>query len=327
VAKPPKRKTTPATPVHPRSAVRGRVSSEPGLHGHAALGAAAVHGDQARTVLRVTGDIVLREPQIDAVRDMIRAVEQQTREELARARAQFKHKGNRGTGGEEAVRTLLRSHLPRRLDIGRGEVIDTYGGRSAETDVIICNEDQPFTYARESPGLYLIEGVAAVGEVKAVLTTAFLRQAVEKSVRFKELRPTGTNIMGMVGPRDPNAFGENPPAFLFAYSSRMPLETIISTLKEQQSVHEPSQRMLEGVFCLDRGAAIDIGDGSGPLKVKGPDGKMQRGWVEIARSDVTFQFLAWLSMSMRRMFRSDSILTKYLLPHVIGDLKDLPING
>lgn len=99
----------------------------------------------------------------------IAAVEEQMRAKLAEIRATLRHAGGKGQQVEEEIRSFLREYLPRRLEVGHGEIIDTSGARSSETDVIIVTDDHPFTFARDLPGLFFVEGVCGVGEVKAVL--------------------------------------------------------------------------------------------------------------------------------------------------------------
>jgi hypothetical protein len=116
------------------------------------------------------GRVRLIEPKDQVLRAHIAQVEQQMRSELAKARATFAHNAYRGDEGEAAFRSVLRQFLPRRFELGHGEVIDSFGWRSAQTDVVIANEDHPFIFSPDKPGLFLIEGVSAAGEVKAVLT-------------------------------------------------------------------------------------------------------------------------------------------------------------
>jgi hypothetical protein len=100
----------------------------------------------------------------------IAAVEVQMRAKLAEIRATLDHAGSKGQRVEEDVfRTFLREYLPRRLEIGHGEVVDTLGARSPQTDVIIATEDHPFTFTRELPGLFFVEGVCAAAEVKTTV--------------------------------------------------------------------------------------------------------------------------------------------------------------
>jgi hypothetical protein len=123
--------------------------------------------------------------------DKIRRVENQMRESLAETRETFTHSGNKGTTVEDALSKVVREYLPRRLDITNGEIIDSCGNRSGQADLIIVNEDHPFTISStRGPSLCFIEGVSAVGEIKSVLTSTELRNVLRNSVKYKKLRLT-----------------------------------------------------------------------------------------------------------------------------------------
>jgi hypothetical protein len=99
----------------------------------------------------------------------IAAVEQQMRAKLAEIRATLDHAGDKGQHMEEVFRAFLREYLPRRLEIGHGEVIDSFGNRSAQTDIVIATDDHPFTFSRGQAGLFFAEGVCGAGEAKTIL--------------------------------------------------------------------------------------------------------------------------------------------------------------
>jgi len=106
------------------------------------------------------------------------------RADLAAIRARFEQSGNKGSSVEEVMRSFLRDYLPRRLEVGHGEVIDTFGQRSRQTDVVLATEDHPYTFKPESPGLFFVEGVAAAAEVKSVLTSGELDGALQNALAF-----------------------------------------------------------------------------------------------------------------------------------------------
>src|SRR4051812_27988330 len=117
--------------------------------------------------------------------DLVAATKLQMTAKLAEGRPKFQHSTLKGGAVENADRDFLRSFVPRRLAIGTGEVIDHNGNRSAQTDVVVANEDHPFTFTGDDPGLFFIEGVSAAGEVKSVLTTQHMASTIEASRRFK----------------------------------------------------------------------------------------------------------------------------------------------
>lgn len=93
------------------------------------------------------------------LRDKISALESQMRARLDEIRATYEHAGDKGASVEDSFRTFLREYLPRRLDIGHGEIIDTENRRSKQTDIVIVTEDHPLTFTPSAPGLFFIDGV------------------------------------------------------------------------------------------------------------------------------------------------------------------------
>ncbi|MGI8691433.1 MAG: DUF6602 domain-containing protein, partial [Geodermatophilaceae bacterium] len=97
------------------------------------------------------------------------AQEDVLRAALTQARAENDHAGVKGSRVEVADREFLRKRLSRRLDVGHGEIVDQSGKRSNQIDVVVADLDQPFGGSGEAgddPSLFLIDGVAACGEVK-----------------------------------------------------------------------------------------------------------------------------------------------------------------
>lgn len=242
------------------------------------------------------------------------AVGKEMLSELAKIRAKFKNTTDVGTGTESAIRVFLREYLPRILEVGTGEVIDSYGSRSPQTDVVIVTEDHPFTFRGDSPGLFFVEGVGAAAEVKTQLTTAGIVDACDKSKEFKNLRAAPfTGLSMSKGSDKANHLG--PPYFLFAFESEVTLDLVCEKVRDYQAEHAiKSGDFLDAVFVLDRGAVIDLGDGTGPLKLMQENGSEAVGWVTNQSGNALFDLLIWLSVYMPKRVRMDSILSHYLLP-------------
>jgi len=249
------------------------------------------------------------------LKDKIRAVEVQMTAKLEEARATFAHSGDKGTSVEEAFRSFLRLYLPRRLEVGQGEVVDRGGRRSKQTDVVVANEDHPFTFTRDLPGLFFIEGVSAAGEVRSSLTSEGLEGALSSSVSFKKLETRyGRGEMINTNPSDRARFYRCPPWFLMAFESQLSLPTIHSRIVEFERAHAVEQnRFADAVFVLEAGSVINFGDGQGALKFTGSDGKPRPGWV-VRKSDcVLYDLLSWLCGVMPRVLRFRPILVGYLV--------------
>lgn len=77
------------------------------------------------------------------------------------------HPGLYGIAGEEAVRSFLRKHLPRKYGIGTGHVV-SYEANSAQVDAVVFDTQECFTVPiTETSTLFSIEGVYAVIAIKS----------------------------------------------------------------------------------------------------------------------------------------------------------------
>ena len=96
-----------------------------------------------------------------------------------------------GDAMEFPVRGKLEQILPRGIGVGSGFVIDTNGGTSQQTDVVLYEKDIcPVLSINNTPGTthYPCEGVIAVGQVKSILTKPLLKQEFKKIASVKQLQ-------------------------------------------------------------------------------------------------------------------------------------------
>jgi len=217
---------------------------------------------------------------------------------------------------EDAFRTFLREYLPRRLAIGQGEIIDSKGQHSTQTDVVIVNEDHPFTFKDDLPAMFFIEGVVGAAEIKSILTSEQLKQSIQNSRVFKKLyQIPGVGTMINATRSDIERYYKSPPWFLFAYESQLDLATIHEYLVKASigdSLESPS--LLDAIFVLGKGWIINFGDGKGIFQFRATDGESKPGWVWQYDSSSLFWLMAWFSTVMPRMVRYKPILPEYLLP-------------
>ncbi|GAA4160932.1 hypothetical protein GCM10022286_17740 [Gryllotalpicola daejeonensis] len=247
------------------------------------------------------------------------AEETRLRAALQQARSDFDHRGVRGDVLENAVRAFLRGHLPRRLDVGTGEVIDRYGTRSPQLDVIIANEDQPLVYGVEEPGLYLAEGVSAIGEVKTRLDGEALGDILRKGAQLRQMRMT-PNVGDQVqhsNPSDIARFVMSFPFFAIAMESSLSLDTIQQRLTSEPLV--PSSdgsgtqlSKLDALFVLDKGVLLFVGDGTGQLQMETFDGQKVQGWGSTVQLGPLMELFMWINSVMPRVRRGISIALPYL---------------
>jgi hypothetical protein len=237
------------------------------------------------------------------------AIEAKLAASLEEVRAELNHKGNKGSKIEQELRIFLKEHLPRTYSCGQGEIIDLSGATSKQTDIIITNEYHPFIYQENTPGLYLIEGVSAVGEVKSILDKSALETTIASATVLRGLKnDPGQGTTRRISAGDAKFF-DSPPFFLFAFETALSLETIDECLKENLTKHG---RTIDAVFILKKGHAVDFGDGKGALTVPRSDGTNVTGWLTRKDENVLLHFLGWLHACMPLTQRVIPILPPYL---------------
>ena len=96
-----------------------------------------------------------------------------------------------GAAMEAPVRDQLGQILPQGIAVGSGFVIDSYGGTSRQSDVVLYERDIcPVFTVNNTPETtyYPCEGVIAVGEIKSMIDTKDLADAFTKAESVKRLR-------------------------------------------------------------------------------------------------------------------------------------------
>lgn len=254
------------------------------------------------------------------LKDKIAAVEAQMKARLNELRITFAQAGDKGISVEDTFRKFLREYLPRRLEVGAGEVVDTKGHRSRQTDMVIVNEDHPLTFTRDLPGLFFVEGVCAAGEAKTILTSEELEKAIDNSFHFKQLEiMPGYNTMVSSNPSDLRRFYKCPPYFLVAFSSQLKLSSILERievfLKLKGCGVNEINAVVDAIFIIDQGWAINFGDGTGCFQFITSEGAPTEGWMWLHSDTVLFDLVGWLSTVMPRIIRYEPILPLYILPH------------
>lgn len=228
----------------------------------------------------------------------------------------------KGDAVEDATRSFLETHLPRRFGVGQGEVIDRFGKRTSQLDVVVLNDDQPLNYEPEQPGVFLAEGVSAIGEVKSKLTRSELEDIVKKGRRVRELSiAVQKGEITMVNPSDEPRFRRSFPYFAVAMETTMSTESILEALRDVAPVPdyepgeaEPGLAPLDGLFVLGTGAFLNLGNGQGEIFMEQSDGSRIKGWSEVTGDTALVWMFGWLDIVMPRTIRWSSIAAPYLFP-------------
>jgi len=244
--------------------------------------------------------------------------EKMLRNQLELIREKYRNSGNKGNHAEHEFRNFLKEHLPRRFDVGHGEVIDLDDGVAGalegpgQIDVFVVDDRHPRLSSSDLPSTYFIEGVLSAGEVKTSLTSDHLKTALEKARAFKNLKPRrGHYDQVCCLESDIKRFVDRRGYFLFCFESQLTIDTIHLRIKEFEAENSLSDiDHLDGVFCLDRGALINLGDGSGSFKMTNKDGTIT-GWTT-SKHGTLFTLISWLALTMPNILSFRSILEPYL---------------
>lgn len=233
---------------------------------------------------------------------------------LKNARTDFFHSGTKGSAVEEGFRYFLRRYVPRALEVCHGEIIDSHGRRSGQTDVIIVNDEHPLTSIESGPSLCFIEGVEATGEVKSVLTSNGLKDALKNSQKIKSLTPwkkKGATYNGNLS--DLGRFENRKPFFVFALESQITIQKVAEIVKEYVAENELQDvDVLDAVFLLDKKESLtDYGDGKCTIQFLGSDGEAAIGMIPADADNVVADLLNWLYGSMLRMKGIDDFMHYY----------------
>ncbi|MGH0255228.1 DUF6602 domain-containing protein [Sinorhizobium meliloti] len=184
--------------------------------------------------------------------------------ELDEARASVQHRGLKGSLNETAFSDWLRTYLPRTLEVSAGEIIDSFGGRSRQVDVVIYDATAtPRFLSRGGIDVLPIEPVYGVVEVKTYLNKVEIENCFSNMEAVKALRKAAyQSSNGEVITRTTSLYGEensNWPIqfYVFAYESDG-LETLLYHMSRVNNGRPLSQR-IDGVCVLDKGLLIHAG--------------------------------------------------------------------
>jgi hypothetical protein len=254
---------------------------------------------------------------------MFRTFERQLLQDLEHASAVAARSVDRDIAADEAARHFLSAHLPSHLAVGQGEVVDQGGARSDDLGIVVSSEEQPFRCGIDDPGLFLIEGVVAAGEVRSFLARERLAEAIYAGAKFKRLRNQySVGDEAFSNPADVARFYECPPFFVFAFETSIKVPQLIEqlvTTRPQRSAFGSGSPLapVDAVFILDKGCAIDLGNGRGSLAylrtVEEQRTAPVTGWVWQRTEHVLVDLLLWLSVTMPRVKRVRSIGGHYLV--------------
>jgi hypothetical protein len=160
-------------------------------------------------------------------------------QEFYRITADVSHPGEKGGFREYFVNQLIRPFIPQHFGISSGIVMDHRGRQSSQADVIIYdNRLMPPILQAEGRGIYPVECVLLVIEVKSVLRSNHFSDIVLASARIapETLSNRTINQHGMyirTRARTPDGVVPYPMYSVFAYESDVPERDEFERLQEQ----------------------------------------------------------------------------------------------
>lgn len=105
------------------------------------------------------------------------------------------HRGEKGSFREEFVKQLFVSLLPGHYGVGSGVVVDKWERQSPQVDLVIYDRRRmPPLLERDGHGIYPIDSVLRVIEVKSYIDTAAIDQFFKQAWAFHPNNPEGLKI-------------------------------------------------------------------------------------------------------------------------------------
>ncbi len=123
--------------------------------------------------------------------DLMLSVAKKMESDFAAKTALINHSLTKGEAREKVVKDFLSEYLPETYEIGTGEIVDTYGNTSQQTDLIIFDRlNCPKLIQYGDIRVYPTEGVYAVIEVKSMLDKNSLKDSILNIQKTKSLKKT-----------------------------------------------------------------------------------------------------------------------------------------
>jgi hypothetical protein len=207
-----------------------------------------------------------------AIDDFWSAGAGELRSNFERARIAHIDSAIKGGLNEQILATFLRQNLGVQRIALKSAIIDAEDHRSDEVDVSVVNENQPL-WTGDLHQLLIAEGIDAVYQVKARLSTDELRRAIANAKSVKKLfRPLGSGSVARASDSDGPRFIDRIPFFIFGYTSNISAESALKLLGDELA-DIPWDQQPDGIFLLDGWSIINVGDNAGSLKVGPPEAR------------------------------------------------------
>lgn len=130
-----------------------------------------------------------------------------------------RHGVSRGTQRENPIKGFFNSLLPGNLSATSGEIIDTTGSASSQSDLIVYRASDGIPIFSEEPTILQVESVIGLAEVKSKITADEYKDCIRKMVNLHKLKPFGKELQKYERGRNPDSESCRIFTSIFAYSS------------------------------------------------------------------------------------------------------------
>lgn len=153
----------------------------------------------------------------------------------------LKHNGLKGDVREQALSTFLKKHLPEKLKLGSGIVVNSDGIQSRQQDIIIYDAfNAPLLHNEEGTKIIPVESVYGTIEVKSTLSKRELATCINNVKSIKALSMNPHTI---------------PHGFVFAYQADSDIVTVCKNVIELNKNIEWHLR-INTLCILDQGTIL-----------------------------------------------------------------------
>jgi hypothetical protein len=256
---------------------------------------------------------------MSSIEEYLSLQEKLMKENFEHIRRSYSDSDVKGSANENVVSDFLKKYVPCHFIAKNSEVIDSYGNKSNEIDVCVCNRDQPV--GRENGGILIAEGIDFVVQVKAKLSKSEIIRVVKncKSVKTLERQKHQKDIFVAMD-SDVPYFVDRIPYFVFAFSGGAKFETlcknIYDAIDDVDYIYQP-----DAFFVLNDGFVINCRDGKGAgIDV---NGKAAEGLFAYSTNQNLSDFMKYIHLIVPRFYRVIDPLLYYIRDEIKIKLEQL----
>ena len=171
----------------------------------------------------------------------------------------YMQRGDIGDHREDALAHFLEQRLPARYAVARGEVVDTRGTRSGQTDILIYDQSLTTPLITGRNVVLPAEALLATIEVKTTLSGDEISKSVNGIKALHDLRPWDAPYAVVNGPQGLVTDPDLPRILTSIFAYRSNLATDDWHAKEMRRVRAACRTAGLPLPCLDRVVVLNRG--------------------------------------------------------------------